>query len=245
MTDGRALVRVPLLAPSPLARYRTDAERRRELLDGLALVADGGVGPDYNYALVFGELPVERLFELADRFFAPGGYAIIVESEMAPELEERLRQRDWEMDEEEPAMLLAPIPEPPPALTGLNIQLVTDQRGFDDFMLRLPWLRRWVPSLDAALDPDVALFVGYVEGEPVAAGRLTCIEGVGEVTSIETLEGHRRRGIGTAMTWAAVSEAARRGCIAIALTATEMGYPVYLRMGFRPVCFYRTYLRSD
>jgi hypothetical protein len=26
------------------------------------------------------------------------------------------------------------------------------------------------------------------------------------------------------------------------LTASEMGYPVYLRMGFVPVCRYRTYL---
>jgi GNAT superfamily N-acetyltransferase len=242
--DDRALVRIPLLAPSPLARYRSNMERRQEMHDGLALVADGGTGPDYNYALVTGEMQAERLLELAETFFKPGGYAVVVESDWAPALEERLRESGWEMVEEEPAMLLAPVPDRLPALPGLDIELVTTQRGFGDFMALQPQLRRWVPSLEAALDPDVALFVGHVEGAPVAAGRLACIEGVGEITSIETLESHRRRGIGTAMTWAAIAEAVGRGCTAITLTATEMGYPVYLRMGFRPVCSYRTYLRS-
>jgi GNAT superfamily N-acetyltransferase len=242
--DDRSLVRIPLLAPSPLARYRSSAQRRQELHDGLALVADGGTGPDYNYALVTGEMQAERLLKLAETFFKPGGYAVVVESDMATAVEEHLPEHGWEMVEEEPAMLLAPVPDPPAPLPGLDIRLVTTARQFDDFMARLPMLRRWVASLEAAQDPDVALFVGYVGGALVAAGRLACIDAVGEITSIETLETHRRRGIGTAMTWAAIAEAARRGCTAIMLTATEMGYPVYLRMGFRPICSYRTYLRS-
>lgn len=242
--NDRSLVRVPFLAPSPLARYRSGAERRQEIHDGLALVADGGSGPDYNYALVTGEVPEARLRELAEAFFDPGGYAIVVESDVAPLVEERLLERGWEMVEEEPAMLLSPIPELPTPPSDLEIQIVTTQREFDDFMGMLPELRRWVPSLEAALDPDVALFVGYVDGRPVAAGRLACIEGVGEITSIETLEDFRRRGIGTAMTWATIAEARQRGCMAITLTATELGYPVYLRMGFRPICSYRTYLYS-
>jgi GNAT superfamily N-acetyltransferase len=53
---------------------------------------------------------------------------------------------------------------------------------------------------------------------------------------------HRRHGFGAAMTWAAVNEGVRRGCTAMMLTTATMGYPVYLRMGFVPVCTYRTYL---
>ncbi|HET8631928.1 MAG TPA: hypothetical protein VFL91_31265 [Thermomicrobiales bacterium] len=37
--------------------------------------------------------------------------------------------------------------------------------------------------------------------------------------------------------------AAARGCRAATLTASEMGYPVYVRMGFAPVGTFRTYLR--
>ena len=35
------------------------------------------------------------------------------------------------------------------------------------------------------------------------------------------------------------------GCRAFLLTATEMGYPVYVKMGFVPVCTLRTYEPSE
>ena len=47
------------------------------------------------------------------------------------------------------------------------------------------------------------------------------------------------------MTWAAVAAGLERGCDVIILSASEMGYSVYLRMGFVPVCRYRTYIRPD
>jgi hypothetical protein len=34
----------------------------------------------------------------------------------------------------------------------------------------------------------------------------------------------------------------RRGCTAVTLNATELGLPVYLKMGFVPVCTHRSYL---
>ncbi len=44
---------------------------------------------------------------------------------------------------------------------------------------------------------------------------------------------------------AASAEDARRGCITALLTATGMGYPIDLRLGFRPVRTYRTSLLPD
>jgi hypothetical protein len=44
------------------------------------------------------------------------------------------------------------------------------------------------------------------------------------------------------MTWAVLAEGAQRGCVSAILTATTMGYQVYVRMGFEPVAVYRTYL---
>jgi len=38
------------------------------------------------------------------------------------------------------------------------------------------------------------------------------------------------------------TEIGSTGVYRLTLTATEMGYPVYLRMGFVPVCRYRTYV---
>ena len=238
--DFRTIVRVPLIIPSPLQKYRTMPGRHVVHKD-LVLTAMGRDGTDFNTMAVFGPIAPERAFALADAFFATG-YSVLVESEVAGPVEDALRVGGWEMDEEEPALVLAPIPAIPPAPPDLAIQPVTTEAAFADFLAISRTVHRWVPSLRAATDPAVALFVGSVAGAAVATARLACYGAVGEITGVVTMSAHRRRGLGTAMTWAAVAEAARRGCTAITLSASEMGYPVYLRMGFVPVCRYRTYL---
>jgi predicted N-acetyltransferase YhbS len=65
---------------------------------------------------------------------------------------------------------------------------------------------------------------------------------VADINGVRVLPEFRRRGFGTALTWATVAEAARLGCHAAVLTSTEMGYAVYVRMGFHPVCTLRTYV---
>ena len=77
---------------------------------------------------------------------------------------------------------------------------------------------------------------------PVATSRVSCLGAVGDLMGVVTDDAFRRRGIGTAMTWAAIDAARQRGCTAITLTATEMGLPVYQRMGFIHACTLRTYL---
>jgi GNAT superfamily N-acetyltransferase len=238
--DFHAIVRTPICIPSPLQKYRAEPGRH-VVHDGLVLTAMGGSGPDFNNMAVLGPIAPGRAFALADAFFDTG-YCVTVESEVAEPVEEALRARGWALDEEEPALVLAPIPAIPPALPDLTIQRVMTDAAFADFMTISHTVHRWVPSLRAAMDPAVALFVGYYGDEAVATARLACYGAVGEVTGVVTMPAHRRRGLGTAMTWAAIAEGARRGCAAMTLTASEMGYPVYLRMGFVPVCRYRTYL---
>jgi GNAT superfamily N-acetyltransferase len=238
--DFRAIVRAPLLTPSPLQKYRA-GPGRHAVYDDLVLTAMGGDGPDFNNMAVLGPIAPEWAFALADAFFDTG-YCVTVESETALPVEEALRVRGWALDEEEPALVLAPIPAIPPAPPGLTIQLVTNAAAFADFLAISQTVHRWVPSLRAAMDPAVALLVGYTGDEAVATARLACYGAVGEITGVVTAPTHRRRGLGTAMTWAAIAEGARRRCTAMTLTASEMGYPVYLRMGFVPVCRYRTYL---
>ncbi|MDQ2783463.1 MAG: GNAT family N-acetyltransferase [Chloroflexota bacterium] len=239
--DLRSIVRTPLRVPSPLQRYRP-APGRHVIHDDLVLTASGGAGPDFNSAFVLGPMPPERVFALADGFFDATGYAIVVEADTAQPIEEAIRAQGWRLDEEEPALALAPIPAPPPSSPGLTIRLVTTESGLADFMAISGTGRRWIPSLAAALDPAVALLVGYDGDEPVATSRLTCYDDVGDINGVVTSPTHRRCGFGTAMTWAAITEGTRRGCVAMTLTATAMGYPVYRRMGFVPVCTYRTYV---
>jgi len=65
---------------------------------------------------------------------------------------------------------------------------------------------------------------------------------VGGIYAVGTVERARRRGVGTAVTWAAVQQARDWGCWAVTLQATQMGLPVYRAMGFQTVVEYITYL---
>jgi predicted acetyltransferase len=52
----------------------------------------------------------------------------------------------------------------------------------------------------------------------------------------------RRRGVGEALTWHAVREGVAAGCRSATLQASEMGRPIYERMGFRLVAPYKTFV---
>ncbi|MGI8551817.1 MAG: GNAT family N-acetyltransferase [Dehalococcoidia bacterium] len=239
--DLRAIVHTSLLTPSPISRYR-GGQVRRALHGDVSLIADGGIGPDFNNVLVLGPARPENVFALAEEFFGgAGGYSVVVEVETAQPVEAALQGRGWTMDEEEPALVLPHLPaEIPPPPAGLTIRWVTDESGFGDF--QAVSTTAYVPSLAAATDADVALFVGSVDGKPTATSRLVRLGSIAEISSVVTEPEYRRRGFGAALTWAAIAEGVRRGCATAMLTATELGYPVYVRMGFLPVCTYRTYL---
>jgi GNAT superfamily N-acetyltransferase len=241
--ERRAIARAPLLRPSPLERYRETAPRR-VLHEHVALFTSDVPGPDGNSAFVFGPIAPDAFFALADAHFAAaGGYSVAVEVESAPAIVAALEANGWEMDEEEPALVLSALPAAIPAPPReLAIRRVLNEAELADFRAITGTGTQILPSLAAARDPDVACFVGYVSGVPAATARLVCFGAVAEITGVVTVPEYRRRGYGTALTWAAVAEGAARACTATTLTASPLGYPVYVRMGFQPVCTYRTYL---
>jgi GNAT superfamily N-acetyltransferase len=93
-------------------------------------------------------------------------------------------------------------------------------------------------SRAAGFDPDGpwARFFGTLNGGPVSSSGLIVAAGVACVIGVATIPEARRRGIGEAMTRAALGEARRRGHRLAILGATEMSRGIYERMGFRFVC---------
>jgi GNAT superfamily N-acetyltransferase len=76
------------------------------------------------------------------------------------------------------------------------------------------------------------LLVGYVEGEPVARSMAVVRDGVVGVHNVYVPPSRRRMGYGGAITTATVDLGREMGATAACLEATEMGAPVYRRMGF-------------
>jgi GNAT superfamily N-acetyltransferase len=149
-----------------------------------------------------------------------------------------------------PGMALAPIGQIPRPMPGLEIR-IADGAGelaqhrrilVEVFGFPAEVTSTLVP--DALLDlPDCELYVGYADGEPAATAGLFVSHRTAGIWNVATVPSHRGRGIGEAMTGHAVRRGAELGCVMANLQASEMGRPVYERMGFRPVAPYRTHHR--
>lgn len=87
-------------------------------------------------------------------------------------------------------------------------------------------------------------YIGYFDGEPVAASSLVMTGKTAGVYAVATLPEMRRRGIGTAMTLHAMQEGGRAGASHAVRQASDIGRPVYEAIGFRTIFDYALYVQS-
>lgn len=88
------------------------------------------------------------------------------------------------------------------------------------------------PSPPALVGSVHRFWIGRYDGVPAAVAAATTDHGVNDVEMIATLEEHRGRGLGAAVTWAATL--ADRALPAV-LISSDLGRPVYERMGYLAV----------
>jgi ribosomal protein S18 acetylase RimI-like enzyme len=86
--------------------------------------------------------------------------------------------------------------------------------------------------------------LAVLDGEPVGCAAAFVGEHGGEVQHVLTLPAVRRRGIGRALTVAALRTIAARGADTAVLTSSAAGLRIYQRLGFRRVGWVRRYLWS-
>jgi GNAT superfamily N-acetyltransferase len=135
----------------------------------------------------------------------------------------------------------------PPAVAGLEVRRVASADDLDTF------IKVFAPILspsdaftaffaDAASgigfadDAAGVHFIGLLHGEAVATTSLLTAGGSAGIYNVTTREPARGRGIGAAMTATAVAAGRSRGLPVTTLQASELGRPVYERLGFRASC---------
>jgi GNAT superfamily N-acetyltransferase len=101
----------------------------------------------------------------------------------------------------------------------------------------------WTAHRRPGFDPALPLrnWVANLDGAPVGAAALFEGAGVAGIYNVCTVPEARGRGIGGAVTAAAIDAAVAHGLRTAVLGASEMGYPVYRRLGFRDVSRLRSY----
>ncbi len=87
-------------------------------------------------------------------------------------------------------------------------------------------------------------YLGICASKPVATAILYESENVAGIYGVSTIPEFRGRGFGAAMTAFAVMDGFQRECDLSSLQAGPMGFPVYLKMGFRHILDYLVWVVS-
>lgn len=171
------------------------------------------------------------------------------------DLGERLRAAGLGLEERGPVMAaeltaacLVPGEgaQPPQGLEIREVRDAADLASFADLLAEsgdqraetiVEFFDRASGSVLAAVVEETAewrtrLLLGLVRGVPVCTAQVVCAAGIAGIYNVVTGEGHRRRGLGAALTLAAMRAGYEAGCRTAVLEASPMGEPVYRRLGF-------------
>jgi len=143
-----------------------------------------------------------------------------------------------------PAMVLTELPTVLDCPADLDVHRVADTAGLDDYRRAAggdpersaTWLGRGLVD-----DPRWALFVGYVDGEPVTKAMGFQHDGVVGVYDVGTRPSARRRGYGWAMTCSVLVAGGEADCTVATLQSSAMARAMYEAHGFRAVFQYRAF----
>lgn len=176
------------------------------------------------------------------------------------DLGDRLLRAGLRFEGTAPAMAidLEALPRDEALPPGLEIVPVLDEATLREFVDVLaaemgvadgvpnPAARHHAALLEAipptlASEPVPLRYLGRIDGRPVATSRISIGGGVAGLYAVATLPDVRGRGIGRAMTVAALDAGRAIGLRIGVLQASDSGLPVYRRLGFRTMFDYAVY----
>ncbi len=200
--------------------------------------------------------PSEVLAHARDFFGGLGrAYCVWAGDHLDPAIEEAARDAGFaSLGDGTPQMVLPrrlPDAVPPP---GVTLRMVDDDHTRRDYITVLQHsftpsqgtpadLYEGVfPDVEALHGPHTRAVVAYLDGAPVSGAFVLVSHGVAGVQYVGTVQRARGRGLGELVTRAVGNAGFDLGARVAALQASEMGEPVYRRMGYETVTYYRYYL---
>ena len=220
---------------------------------GVVIAASGLPNANFNPAFITRPLSEpERVLAEVTAYFDSRGlpFVVRVREGLDPVAEAAGAKTGLSLGHAVPGMVMEDLSRLPGEPPGLEIRAATSAESIDAHIAVLVRGFDMPAELARALTdagkhlPEVEMYVGYADGVPVASSLLYLSGRVAGVFNVATVPEARRRGFGEAMTWQAVRRGADMGAVIATLQATEMGRPVYERMGFRVDTFYQTLERA-
>lgn len=223
--------------------------------DGRVRWAIGNSPIDYHNCVVHADLAPEEADDEIEASLqsmrargVPGSWHV-GPSMRPPDLGERLTAHGFVYGGDDIGMAvdLSALPEEAPVPEGFHIERVRDEAGlaawvealgsgFGEGPVEAEWVGEMYRRLGLEEEGAWRHYLGRLDGEPVATSTLFIGAGVAGVYFVCTVGRARRRGIGAAVTLAALREARDLGHTVGVLGSSEMGYPVYRRLGFEEYC---------
>lgn len=227
----------------------------------LAWVLTGIAEPFYNAVVRTRLAPAEadaaiaRLLAMFRRRSVPALWWVLPSSEPV-DLGDRLEAQGMTYRGDGPGMAadLAALPELVPLPSGFAVERVSDVVSL------MEWVRTNEEAYGAASQPvdlryvqlesvlgfekerPYQRYLGRMNGLPVATSALFLGAGVAGLYGVASLPAVRGRGVGSALSLAALRDARALGCRVAVLESSPLGYSVYQRLGFHEICRLRSYL---
>jgi GNAT superfamily N-acetyltransferase len=192
--------------------------------------------------------PDEVVDAVRDHYAAIGApFSLVFRDAVAPGLADACQAaglvEHWQM----PLMVLDPIPPIPDPPAGLNVVRAdgSSSEAYADVLAEafgMPQdLARSLLGRSLLEMPEFGALLGTLDGTPVATSAVFVTDRTAGVYNVATLPSARGRGFGAALTWAAVAAGRDAGATRSVLQASEMGEPVYTRMGYGTPDRYRQF----
>ena len=228
---------------------------------GVTIVSCGRNYPLFNSALLATEAPgpggdlASRITVPASYFAALGfGWSYWICDEM---LDEQGRRQATGLFESQglhrvlstPGMVAGHLAAPRRQLPKLEFRRIEQAHHRIAFchittmVFEIPFaMSRDVYDCESAWRNDFLGFLGYLNGEPVAAAVVAVTGEVAGLYSVATLPAHQRKGFGEATVRHAIEWMhAERGIEKFVLQSSREGLGLYERIGFREVCRFTIY----